>query len=57
MKMLNPPQSMRLNPPRRGNNRSASVVPNMPYDYQGPNDTIKGDSIYNTGFLPTNAYN
>ncbi len=58
MKMLNPPQNMRLNPPRRGNNRSVSVVPSFPQDFQGAGDTlIKGDSIYNTGFLPPNAYN
>ena len=44
---------MRLNPPRRGNNRSVSVVPP---DYQ--NETIgRGDyTPNNNSFIPTNAY-
>ena len=54
MKMLNPPQNMRFNPPRRGNNRSVSVVPP---EYN--NDTIGrgGDFTPNNGYIPSNAYN
>jgi hypothetical protein len=53
MKMLNPPQSMRFNPPRRGNNRSVSVVPP-----EFNNDTIgRGDFTPNNGYVPPNAYN
>lgn len=53
MKMLNPPISMRFNPPRRGNNRSVSVVPP---EYQ--NDTIgRGDFTPNNAFVAPNAYN